>query len=75
MIEQARDSKASLNDNVDAFGKQQNKIKQEKGDRKIQWHQKKGKQGNKLMSYLICFSVIVGKASSLACLMISPLFR
>ena len=34
MIEQARDSKASLNDNVDAFGKQQSKIKQEKGDKK-----------------------------------------
>ena len=43
MIEQARDSKALLNDNVDAFGKQQSKIKQEKGDRKIHWHQKKGK--------------------------------
>ena len=63
MIEQARDSKASLNDNVDAFGKQQSKIKQEKGDRKIQWHQKKERQENKLMSYLIIFSVIVGKVA------------
>ena len=43
MFEIARDSKASLFDNVDAFGKQQSKIKQEKGDRKIHCHQKRGK--------------------------------
>ena len=43
IIEQARDSNASLNGNVDAYGKQQSKVKQEKGDRKIHWHQKKGK--------------------------------
>ena len=43
MIEQTRDSKALLNDNVDAFGKQQSKEKQEKGDRKVHWQQKKGK--------------------------------
>ena len=63
MFEQAKDSKATLFDNVDAFGKQQSKIKQEKGDRKIYWHQKKGKRGNKLMSYLIFFSIIVGKVA------------
>ena len=49
IIEQIRNSKALLKDNVDAFSKQQSKEKQEKGDKKVKWQYKKGKQGNKLM--------------------------
>ena len=54
--EKARNSKTSLFENV-AF----DRTEPERSDKKIQWHQKKDRQGSKLMSHLIIFSVIIGK--------------
>ena len=37
------EKKALLNDDADAFSKQQSKEKQEKGDKKVKWQYNKGK--------------------------------